>query len=58
MMISIEILYIVYAHQFIEACMKLEYKAPTNSTFTDSSIPIHALMTIRLFAKQIVLLNG
>jgi len=27
-------------------------KAPTNSTFTDSNIPIHALTTIRLFAKQ------
>ena len=27
-------------------------KAPTNSTFTDSNIPIHALTTIRLFIKQ------
>ena len=25
-----------------------------NSTFTDSIIPIHALTTIRLFAKQIM----
>ena len=33
-------------------------KAPTNSTFTDSSIPIHALTTIRLFAKQSMLLNS
>ena len=29
-----------------------------NSTFTDSSIPIHALTTIPLFAKQIMLLNN
>ena len=28
-----------------------------NSTFTDSTIPIHALTTIRLFTKQITLLN-
>ena len=29
-------------------------KDPMNSTFTDSNIPIHALTTIRLFAKQII----
>ena len=36
----------------------LEIKAPTNSTFTDSSISIYVLPTIQLFAKQITLLNG
>ena len=32
-------------------------KAPTNNTYTDSTIPIHALTTIQLFAKQIMLLK-